>query len=251
MSQLNEIIEELRSQIRELRDRVAILEIGVGEMPDAIDSSNTTSTSRPTVSDSIFLMFYDEIRYASSIKKKEKFNIFSSLCQLQLHQKLPRKKKKIMTKMQLYWPRHLLPFHLHVYLYISFIPLDNSFTLFEWAESICLFFQTSSTLNTAPPPIVNPPPPASAVETDYEEDELDSEEDYQEGDEDEDSLNRLPAASRGSPSSSTTATTTTTRSNNSTSDGIGKPLSNLLDDDEEGEDLDIINLGTRVGSDGN
>ena len=51
VSQLNEVIEELRSQIRELRDRVAILEIGAGETADTTDSSDATSTSRPTGSD--------------------------------------------------------------------------------------------------------------------------------------------------------------------------------------------------------
>jgi len=51
VSQLNEVIEELRSQIRELRDRVAILEIGAGETADTTDSSDTTSTARSTVRD--------------------------------------------------------------------------------------------------------------------------------------------------------------------------------------------------------
>ena len=52
--QLNELINELRGEIRELRDRVAILEISAGEtIPDPLEpplsstTTTTTTTSRP------------------------------------------------------------------------------------------------------------------------------------------------------------------------------------------------------------
>ena len=70
--QLNGIIEELRGQIRELRDRVAILEISAGENSETVDSflspasislasptsiTTTSTTTRPTVNNLRFRSF--------------------------------------------------------------------------------------------------------------------------------------------------------------------------------------------------
>ncbi len=50
--QLHEIIGELRSEIRELRDRVAILEIGAGETIDPAETNEVSPTTLRTTTTS-------------------------------------------------------------------------------------------------------------------------------------------------------------------------------------------------------
>ena len=46
--QLHQLVDELRSQISELRDRVVILELGVGESTDTAEAHSSTHVAPPS-----------------------------------------------------------------------------------------------------------------------------------------------------------------------------------------------------------